>query len=54
MALKRSVSGYIVHILVFITAIINVCHCELESSPDTLIKEEETVTLWCGTGKRYE
>ena len=50
MVQARSIIGHIVLVFVLITAIANVCHCELESSSDTLIKEEETVTLWCATG----
>ena len=46
----RRIAGHIVLIFVIFTAITNVCHCELESSSGTLIKEEETVTLWCATG----
>ena len=50
MAQARRIAGHIVLIFVMITTFSNVCHCELESSSDTLIKEEETVTLWCATG----
>ena len=37
-------------ILIVITTVTKVCHCELESSPDALIKEDDTVTFWCATG----
>ena len=36
--------------LIVITTFTKVCYCELEASPDALIKEDDTVTLWCATG----
>ena len=50
MVLARRIAGYIVPILVIITTKTNVFDCVVfERSPDKLIKEEETVTLWCAT-----
>ena len=50
MEMLRSVSGSSILILAILIAWTNICNGELEVSPDTIINEQENVTLWCATG----
>ena len=50
MQTRTIIPGHKVLTIVVLLSITGKCFCEMETSAETLIKEDDRVTLWCSSG----